>query len=335
MMVNKDTAEILNRIQVSLRQAQHVMVVSHIDPDGDAIGSVLAFGQYLTRSGIKATMVRDSEIPEKYRFLPSVERMIQCGSLPPGFSCDTVVVLECPDVKRMGAASELFSDDATIINIDHHTGNGNYGTINWIDVGASSIGELLFEYFEHVHYSIDYEAAVMLYTAILTDTGRFRYDATSPKTMEIAGKLMSLGLDTNDICRQVYFNESPSRLRLLGAALRTLEYHADGTVCLLTLTNEMYAEAGSARDESDGIVDYAMHSRGVLIGALIKEVDATTTRCSLRSVGDIDVASVARTFGGGGHSKAAGCSISMPLAEAKAEIISLLTEATGVVRQSV
>lgn len=334
-MVNKETAEILSRIQVLLREAKHVMVVSHVDPDGDAIGSVLAFGQYLSRSEIKVTMVRDSEIPEKYRFLPSVERIIQCGSLPPGFSCDTVVVLECPDVKRMGAASELFGDEATVINIDHHTGNGNYGTVNWIDVDASSVGELLCEYFDHVQYPIDYEAAVQLYTAILTDTGRFRYDATSPRTMEIAGKLMSLGLDTDDICRQVYYNESPSRLRLLGAALRTLEYHAGGTVCLLTLTNQMYAEAGSARDESDGIVDYAMHSRGVLVGALIKEADAATTRCSLRSIGDIDVASVARKFGGGGHRKAAGCSISKPLAQAKTEIISLLTEATGVVRQSV
>ena len=164
----------LDEIKQILKSSQHIFVISHLDPDGDAIGTMLAFGEYLKNCGLKFTMVRESEIPEKYRFLPSVDKIIGLDDLPPGFSCDCAVVLECPDSKRMGKVWQLLSENVKILNIDHHIGNDEFGVVNWVDPSASSVGELVYEYFMHVGYALNKNAGVQLYTAILTDTGRFR-----------------------------------------------------------------------------------------------------------------------------------------------------------------
>lgn len=325
----------LEEIQKILLSSKHILVVSHLDPDGDAIGSVLAFGEYLRECGLSFTMVRESEIPEKYRFFPSVEKLIPLDDLPPGFSCDTAIVLECPDPKRMGQVWQLLDNKAKIINIDHHTGNADYGVVNWVVTSASSVGEMVYEYFMHVGYKPNYNVGVQLYTAILTDTGRFRYESTSPRTLAIAGELVALGINSDEICREIYYNQSPACIKLLALVLNTIEFHAGGTVCVLTLKKQMYIDAGACKTESDGIVDYAMQSRGVLAGALLKEVDENTTRVSLRCVTGVDVSEVARKFGGGGHVRAAGCSLDKSVDDARDEIVSMLAEATRVVSQSV
>lgn len=318
-----------SEIRSILEASQRVLVVSHIDPDGDALGTQLAFGPYLRSLGKDVYLVRDSEIPDKYRFLPGVDKIVLDGSLPADLKIDTGLVLECPNLKRAGSAAQRLTNGVKIINIDHHQDSSEYGNVNWIDTGASSVGEMAYEYFEAVGFEVDADVATCLYTAILTDTGRFRFASTSPRTMAIAGDLIARGADPREICDYVYYDMQPSTMLLTGKVLNTLEYHNNGRVCLLILTKEMLTEAGADESDSDGLVDFTLFTRGVTTGALLKEIDETTTKVSLRSCDGVNVADIASRFGGGGHFNAAGCRLPLPLDQAKREILRLLREANG------
>jgi len=310
-----------------LSKASRILIVSHVDPDGDAIGTQLAFGRYLRDMGKVVFMVRDSEIPAKYMFLPKVDTIVSAKSLTEDPAIDTALVLECPTLSRAGSATRFFKDNTTIVSIDHHKDSTDFGQVNWIDATASSVGEMAYEYFVHEGYDIPATIATQLYTAILTDTGRFRYSCTSPRTMTIAGDLIARGADPRTICDYVYYDLPPSTMLLTGKVLSSLEYYNDGTVCLLTLTNDMLAEASADPSESDGLVDFTLFTKGVTTGILLKEVDSSHTRVSLRSSDEIDVARIAASFGGGGHKNAAGCELPLPLGAAKQRIIEILQEA--------
>lgn len=319
------TAEMLRVFTNSKR----VLVVSHVDPDGDAIGTQLAFGEYLHSIGKQVFMVRDSDIPDKYSYLPRVSQIVKAEELPAGFTIDTAVVLECPSLSRTGAIGKFLTPDVAIVNIDHHRDNDYFGAVNWVDVRPSSVGEMAYEFFGIVRWAISPQAAECLFTAILTDTGRFRFSSTSRRTMTIAGELIDLGADPHKICDEVYYNIRPSTLKLMGKVLNGVEFHDGGKIAILVLTKEMLSSAGAAESEADGLVDFTMFSRGVTAGALLKELDAGRTKVSLRSSNGVNVSAIAYRFGGGGHFNAAGCMIPKSLEEAKREIISLLAQANN------
>jgi phosphoesterase RecJ-like protein len=314
----------LNR---ALAAARSVLIVSHIDPDGDAIGTQLAFGQYLEQLGKQVWLVRDSDIPEKYKFLPGVERIKPVAELHPDHAIDTALILECPNMKRIGSAGKLLTPGVTVINIDHHRDNDYFGTINWVDIRPSSVGEMAYEFFVQAGFHFDTKVAECLYTAILTDTGRFRFSSTSPRTMTIAGELIARGADPHKICDEVYYNIRPSTLMLMGKVLNGIEYHDNGRIAILVMTKEMLSSSGATESESDGLVDFTLFSKGVVAGALLKEIDGDHTKASLRSVNGVNVSAVAYRYGGGGHYNAAGCMVPKSLEEAKREIITLLSEA--------
>jgi phosphoesterase RecJ-like protein len=320
--------EVMDRIRELLDGGKKALVVSHVDPDGDALGTQLAVGAYLRSRGKDVYMVRDSEIPEKYRFLPGVQSVTLASQLPEDFTVDTVVILECPNISRIGSASRLLTDAETIINIDHHPDGVDLGHVNWVDSTASSVGELIYEFFEHVGYEIGPDVATQLYTAILTDTGRFRFASTTPRSMQIAALLIEAGANPRTICDSVYYNVRPSTMKLVGKVLNTIEFHENDTICILTLTNDMLKDTGADVSESDGLVDYTLYNSGVRAGALLKEIDRETTKVSLRSCDGINVAAIAAKFGGGGHYQAAGCMIPKPLELARKELLAHLTEAS-------
>jgi phosphoesterase RecJ-like protein len=303
-----------------------VLIVTHKDPDGDALGTQLAFATYLNDVGIEAQPVRDDVVPDKYRFLAGVEDVPSFDQLDPDAKFDTMLFLECPTIERGGRVNDLLNDDVTIINIDHHQDNSGFGTVNWVDVQRSSVGEMAFEYFAQVGYDISTVVAEYLFTAILTDTGRFRYSNTGPRTMEIAGRLIEAGADPEKICDQVYYNLPPSTTKLIGHVLNGIEFYENSAICLLTLTQQMLTDTGAEQSETEGLVDYALFSKGVNAGALLREIDQGHTKVSLRSKGRINVAEMAARHGGGGHVNAAGCLIDMSLPEAKVEVLRMLTE---------
>lgn len=303
-----------------------MLIVTHMDPDGDALGTQLAFAAYLKDSGIEAQPVRDDVVPGKYRFLVGVEDVPRFDQLDPGAKFDTVLFLECPTIERGGRVKELLNDNITIINIDHHQDNGGFGSVNWVDSQKSSVGEMAFEYLAQVGFDISPVIAEYLFTAILTDTGRFRYSNTGPKTMEIAGRLIEAGADPQKICDHVYYNLSASTTKLIGRVLNGIEFCENSAICLLTLTQQMLTDTSAEQSETEGLVDYAMVSQGVKAGALLREIDEGHTKVSLRSKGLINVAQMAARHGGGGHINAAGFLLDMSLPEAKQEVLRMLRE---------
>lgn len=320
-------------IEAVLKRATRVLVASHIDPDGDALGTQLAFGNYLASLGKQVFLVRDSDIPSKYQFLPGIDTIRSTNSLPSNFSVDTAVILECPTVERIGTASTFLTDCVAVINIDHHRDNSMFGEVNWVDIRPSSVGEMAFEYFSEVDFEIAPATAECLYTAILTDTGRFRYASTSPRTMHIAGQLIAAGADPLKITSNVYYNLSPSSMILTGKVLNSIEFYCEGRVCVLYLTQEMLEQAGAVESESDGLVDFTLFTNGVRAGALVKELKDGRTKVSFRSQNGINVSALAYRFGGGGHFNAAGCTMPMPFEQARREVIQMLCEADNAMAQ--
>ncbi|MCD6249259.1 MAG: bifunctional oligoribonuclease/PAP phosphatase NrnA [candidate division Zixibacteria bacterium] len=320
-------AELTQEIRTILNESHRTLVVSHVDPDGDAIGTQLAFGHYLRDIGKEVLIVRDSIISSKYLFLPEVDSIIEIESLNNQNDFDVAVVLECPTPDRMGAVAQLISPNTRIINIDHHPANILEAEVSWVDTSLSSVGEMTFEFFQSVGYTICPEVATQLYTAILTDTGRFRYSCTGPRTLEIAGELVRSGADPREICDHVYFEMTPELVQLTGELLHDLEYRNDGRICFMTLTRDHLARTGVDPSDTEGLIDYTLYPRGVEIGALLRDIEPQLTKISLRSRPGIDVAVIAARFGGGGHVNAAGCHVELPIEAAKDKIIQLLQEA--------
>ncbi len=314
-------------IQRGIADAKLIYVGSHLDPDGDSLGTQLAVASYLQSLGKNVIVCRDGNIPDKYQFLPGCDEIPLCDDITAPGPVDTALILECPNPSRLGKGQKLISPNTKVINIDHHIDNTIYGHINWVNSGASSVGEMMYEYLQFAGYKLSREEAVSLYTAILTDTGRFRYNSTSARTMEIAGELIDAGADPYAIVEQIYYRTKPSTLKLLGRVLGGMEMYHDGQLCMLSVTNKMMAECEARSTETEGIVDWTLLSDGVLVGVFVKEVDAAKSKASLRSKDVINVAAIAADFGGGGHVNAAGCVIELPLEKAKALLVEKIGEA--------
>lgn len=324
---NEPQADAVRRIEAALKPARRVLILSHVDPDGDAIGTQLAVAEYLRSLGKEVALLRETEVPDKYRFLHGAEEIPLVDEVPRHDSFDTAVVLECPTPARMGRGADFITDDTTVINIDHHPDNRLDSDIDWLDSSKSSVGEMLFEYFLQVGFELSPEIAEQLYTAILTDTGRFRFSSTSPRTMEIGGALIRAGADPKKITDRVYHCLPPEAMKLLGRVLNGIEYHDSNRICILTLTRKMLRDTEAEMADSEGLVDFTLYSRGVEIGALLKEVEDDVTKASLRSRNGINVAEMAAEFGGGGHRNAAGCTIRMPLGQARQKLLEMFRQA--------
>ncbi len=316
----------IERIREMLENSRRPLVVSHVDPDGDAIGTQLAFGNYLESRGKKCVLLRDSEIPSKYSFLSGVEKIVRSEEADTSVPFDVALVLECPQLRRVGSIANFIGPQTSVVNIDHHPDNALEAAVSWLDVTASSVGEMAFEYFTQVGFVLDPATATQLYAAILTDTGRFRFGSTTPRTFAIAGELVRAGADPRTICDHVYFDMDPAVVKLTGRVLSAIEYYADGRICIMPLTLQMLADTGASVVNTEGLVDYSIFSRGVEAGALCRELENGTTKVSLRSRNGMNVAAIAARYGGGGHPNAAGCLIQLPLEQAKQEIVRQLQE---------
>lgn len=323
----EDSCGVIDNIQQALSESRRILVVSHVDPDGDALGTQLAFVQYLRDIGKAAWAYTQPGIPDKYRFLQASESNGSENRCPDAGEIDTLLVLECPQLDRLGGAVRFLGNGTKVINIDHHPDNKLNADIFWLDPERSSVGEMVYEYFERVGYAISPVVAEQLYTAILTDTGRFRFSSTSPRTMQIVGELIRCGADPRKIVDAVYNNFTPEAMKLLGMVLGSIEFFDDDRICILSLTRAMLDESGARPEDSEGFVDHTLHGRGSICGALLKEIDSQTTKASLRSRDTVGVSQIATRYGGGGHHNAAGCVLNQSLIEAKKTVVDALRQA--------
>lgn len=317
--IDQQSKQVADRI----RSGRRFLITSHRNPDGDALGSGLALQRIIRNLGKEAHMqVRDG-FGQALMNIPGAAEVEITDTLPADYpkGYDSVFTMECPEVHRTGYAVI----PGPVVNIDHHLGNEMYGEVNYLDLDAPSVGEMVLQMNRsHLKAPIDKETATALYVSLATDTGFFRYHNTTLRAFQAAEELVRAGVVPGDV--SLWINESVSRgsIKLLGLCLTTLEVTADGKIATQQLPNHFFADSGATPEDTEGIVNYGRNIQGVLVSALLKEIDAKQTRVSMRAKPGVDVQQVAAMFGGGGHKAASGCTMPMPMAEAKTKLIEIL-----------
>ena len=325
----------MEKIIHQLKLSNNVFIASHINPDGDAVGSLTAMALFLDSLGKKTTMYNQSPIPAVYRFLPSVNRIISQTDIKKEW--DTAVILDCGNIERIGHFASQIHAIPTIINIDHHVTNTGFGNFQYIDTSACSTAEIIYGIIKAMGVVITKDIATSIYTGILTDTGSFRFANTNRASFSICDEMIQKGVKPYDVAKHVYGTYSLGRMKLLNLALDSIEIVKNGKLSFMTLTRSMFKETGTQSEDIDGMINYAKRIEDVRIAVLIQEnlvqenqdkiinkSAESLFHVSLRSDGSVDVADLASCFGGGGHQQAAGFSSDMPLSEIKGHIIKWL-----------
>lgn len=308
------SADPLDAIAALVLAEDAFLISTHLYPDGDAIASELALFHAFARLGKRAWIVNHSPTSEQYAFLPGIEH-VRCLADAPALDARPSVLfsLDCGRFNRLGDVPARYGC-ARIINIDHHVTNNAFGELNLVRPEASSTGEILLELAVACGVELDLAIATCIYTAILSDTGRFCYANTSPRVHELAARLIALGVDPAEISREMFRSRSLAQLRLFALLVGTLQLSPDGRVAWATLSHAMCQEAGLGMIDTLDAVQIPISVRGVELGLLFRETDdPAEVKLSLRSEGTIDVAALASRFGGGGHPCASGCTLSGPL----------------------
>jgi phosphoesterase RecJ-like protein len=317
--------EAVKKIADLIEGSRKVLISSHQDPDGDSVGSQLALAELLESRGKTCRIINQGPLSSRYMFLDPQRKILDSGHLEPGkddlAGFDPVFVLDCTSLSRLGEVEKVLPSQATLINIDHHPDNGRFGSVNYLDVGASATGEMIFSILEACNHSVSSVAATQLYAAILSDTGRFKFPNTSSRCLKVCAELVASGADPKQVTNQIYFNHSPAFLKLLGSILSSPEILDRGRICAMTLKQNLLADLKIDPREVEGVVDYSLFVRGVEIGLLFTEKGEGRTKVNLRSQNEYDVAKVARLFGGGGHRNAAGCTLDHDLEQTKGIIL--------------
>ena len=333
MAATKVPEDLLRKI----RQGNRFLLTSHVNPDGDAIGSELGLARLLRRLGKGAVVWNLDPIPAIYRPLPGSERVHSGAEPPAGFpeKFDSIVVLECPSLDRTGIEQHLSQGASLpVLNIDHHLGNQHYGAVNWVDSAAPAVGEMVFRLAQALKVALEPEIASCLYLTLVTDTGGFRFSNATPAAFEAAAALVREGAHPEQVAQWLYESQPVAVVRLLAEMLQTLTLHHGGRIATVRLDPEMFARAGAAAGDSEGLIDHPRSIAGVDAVALIRRREDGSHKVSLRSRGEVDVEKIARHHGGGGHRNAAGFALAGGEAgeveiEVVAEIAAALPPATA------
>lgn len=311
-----------------LRAAQSLLLAVHVRPDGDAVGSALGLGLALERAGKRVRFLVDGGIPRYLAWLPGAGRFEPPAPLEE--SPDAAVLLDCGDLERVGQVRPLLEQAREVVNIDHHPSNTRYGSTRWIEPGAAAVGEQVLDLLDELGLEPDEAVATALFASIASDTGGFRYSNTTASTLERAARLVRAGARPDEIARRLWEERTPGSLRLLGRVLEGLEVLAGGRFSRVRVPARLLEEAGAAEEDVEGLVNYPRSLQGVEAAALFQEVrleGRPAVRVSLRSNRWLDVSAVAVRFGGGGHGRAAGCTVEGSLDEVVAEVSRAVEEA--------
>ncbi|HOX36429.1 MAG TPA: bifunctional oligoribonuclease/PAP phosphatase NrnA [Candidatus Brocadiia bacterium] len=291
--------------------ASSILITSHIRADGDSLGSVMAVW-FALKEGRNADILIDSDIPYVYASLPGIEQVRKPGAADTT-QWDLVVSLDTATKDRLGDVARL-TEGCRIVNIDHHPSNSAYGDVNLIRPTASSTGEIIHQMLKWAGCAITPEIAEALYTAILTDTGRFLYFNTTSSALRAAAELVDAGARPEIIGARIYKSNTLPLIKLRALALSTLRLYEEGRVAVMEITREMFRETGTRPIDTQIFVDIPAGIDGVEVAMMIRDADREdTVKASLRSKGYVNVNQIASEFGGGGHSEAAGCELPGPM----------------------
>jgi phosphoesterase RecJ-like protein len=309
----------------AVREKQRFVISGHSRPDGDSIGSALAMAYALRAMGKEARVVNADRAPAPLLAFPGVPGIdiIQGANRVEG-DFDAAIIMECGDLARTGVAG---LDQYFVINIDHHPGNTGFGQINWFDPSAAACGEMVFDLVQALGVPFTLEIATHIYLAILTDTGSFHYSGISPQTFDICRQAIEAGVDPVLVARNVYDSNNLGRLKLFGAVLSAMQIDPSGRIAVVYLDDEMVRASGGTYEDTDGLINQPLTVKEIQAVVFFKPTEPGKFRVSMRSKGDIDIGSVAKEFGGGGHKNAAGCSASGTLAALQALFLGKIEQA--------
>lgn len=300
-----------------LRKAENVLVLTHANPDGDTLGSGFALVRILRQLGKKARLINNEEIPKKFSYL--YEDLKQ-----EDFREETVIGVDIADRVLLGKETEEKYGDRVNLAIDHHGTNRLFAEKTYVEADSASCCEIIFLLAKALGVTIDKGIADCLYTGCSTDTGCFRYSNVTERTHKIAAELLSFGADHAAINVKMFETKSFSLIKLQTMALEQLELHFDGRVSFLTVTRKMLDETGARDDEIDALVALSRQIEGVQVGVTFKEKPDGVFKASVRTHEGINAADICSAFSGGGHERAAGCSFSVPIEQAKSRMLSEL-----------
>ena len=310
------------RICDAIRSRQRFVISSHARPDGDSIGSQLAMAFALRALGKHVEVVNQDAAPTALMAFPGVPSIRVAERVQGDF--DAAIIMECSDLKRTGVEG---LENYFVINIDHHPGNSDFGAINWFDAGAAACAEMVFDVIMALGVPLSVEIATHVYMGILTDTGSFHYSSISARTFDICRQLVEAGVDPPKVARSIFDSNTLGRLKLFGAVLGSIELEDDGRLAVVCVNRAMAADAGGTYDDTEGLINLPLTVREIQAAIFFKEIEKDEYRVSMRSKGDIDLCAVAKTFGGGGHKNASGCTVSGRYEEVRSRVVREVTAA--------
>jgi len=305
----------------ALREHRKFAVLSHVRPDGDALGSTLALALSLKELGKEVRAWNEEGMLEKYNFLARAELLTQPPSTPEDF--DVAIALDTAVQNRLGTTATAAVGSAKLwINIDHHPSNPRYGDLVYIDPTAPATGQILFEFLTNQNFPITPEIAENLYAAISTDTGSFQYPNTTVRTFEIAAELVRCGVEVGRISQLLYENFPRRRIELLRELLGTMQFGCDRKLAWFSLSKAAALALGVIPEDNEGLIDHLRATRGVIVAIFFEELIDGKVRVSMRSKNEVvDVCAICTQFGGGGHVLAAGARVRGTLPEVEKKIV--------------
>lgn len=307
----------MQKIIEAINEAEYIALSCHLDPDGDALGALLALGLGLKKAGKTVGMFCPSRFSRVYHFLHGHE-LINTSQAFDYKVYDTGIVLDCSALNRIGRLQEYFEKLPVLLNVDHHETNDCFGDAVYVDAEACSTVEIVYDLLKLLNIEIDYDIAVAIYTGIVSDTGSFRFPNTNARAFEISSEMIQIGVKPFDVSDYLFGDYRIGRLKLLNHTLDSLEVSADGHISLMVVTKDMLRETGTGPEDSKGLISYALHIKDIEVAALIREEGPSFYHVSLRSNGRFDVTAMALRFGGGGHKNATGFQIHTTLPKLKA-----------------
>jgi phosphoesterase RecJ-like protein len=305
-----------------INKSSKIAVTSHVVPDGDNVGSSLALCHALKKLSKHVTYLIDDNIPEVYKFLKGAREVERLSSFA-DLDYDLVIAMDCGDLERLGKVKQL-AEKTRLINIDHHISNTKFGEINLVEENASATAEIAYKLIKSMGIFIDKDIAECIYTGIVTDTGMFQYSNTSQETHSIAAELIIAGVAPADIFNKIYQNSPKEKVLLMKEALQSLEFHFNDKVSCIAISKEQIDNIAKEDLDTEGIVNMARDIANIEVAVFLKEKEANVVKASLRSKSYVDVCAIAKGFGGGGHIRAAGCTISGSLEQVKMQILQAL-----------
>lgn len=319
------TQSTLAEIAGVLREHQRFAILSHVRPDGDALGSQLALALSLEGLGKNVAIWNEDGLLDKYNFLPGGERLTRPAAVPEDF--DIAIALDTATQNRLGTAAESVRKAKIWINIDHHPSNPGYGDLVYIDPTSPATGQILFELIQGEHFPMEAAIAENLFVAISTDTGSFQYPNTTARTFEIGAELVRAGVDVGRVSQLLYENYPRRRAELLRELLGTMRFAAAGKIATFSLSLQTAGNLAAQPEDNEGLIDHLRAIRGVIVAVFFEELAEGKVRVSMRSKSDaVDVSAICQKFGGGGHKLAAGARVRGSLSEVEQKILEAICD---------